>query len=98
MFNYSNKFRHHPFEKLFLEITPKSYLELFDEKFANQKMVYLSPHAEEVLEEIEPDTVYIIGGIVDRVGEKKIPKHATKLVADQENIICRQLPLDKYLP
>ena len=36
------------------------------ESFPEKKIIYLSPDADDVLGEIEEDTVYVIGGIVDR--------------------------------
>ena len=46
-----------------LNITSKSYLEIFDKK----KLVYLTPHTNEVMTQYNPELVYIIGAIVDKV-------------------------------
>ena len=35
-------------------------------------LVYLTPHAEEELQQLDPDKAYIIGGIVDRNRHKNI--------------------------
>ena len=48
-----------------LNFTSQSYLELFPK----EKLVYLSPHASNVMSSYNPDTVYIIGGIVDKVSK-----------------------------
>ncbi len=36
------------------------------DKFPKEKLVYLSPDAGEVLQDIEDDKIYVIGGLVDR--------------------------------
>lgn len=46
-----------------LNITSKSYLEIFDKK----QLVYLTPNAKTVLKKFDPNLIYIIGGIVDKV-------------------------------
>lgn len=79
------------------EITSQSYLELFPSLQAQKKIVYLSPHADESLSEINADTCYVIGGIVDRYHEPKIPQHASKLIAAEEELSCKKFPLDEYL-
>lgn len=38
----------------------------FTEIFSGKKLIYLSPHAKEVISEYDHDAFYIIGGIVDR--------------------------------
>ncbi|TKR82653.1 hypothetical protein L596_016343 [Steinernema carpocapsae] len=75
------------------ECTKKNYTELFP----REKIVYLSPDAEEELEEVIGDEVFVIGGIVDRVTEHGIPKHASKEAADKDNVRSVRLPLDKYI-
>uniref|UniRef100_A0A915MI54 SAM-dependent MTase TRM10-type domain-containing protein n=1 Tax=Meloidogyne javanica TaxID=6303 RepID=A0A915MI54_MELJA len=75
-------------------ITSKSYLELFPELKEKQKIVYLSPHSKEPLESVEPNTCYIIGGIVDAFSEPEIPSKASIEVATQEGIQCKRLNLD----
>nr|CAD2177484.1 unnamed protein product [Meloidogyne enterolobii] len=75
-------------------ITSKSYLELFPELKEKQKIVYLSPHSKEPLESVEPNTCYVIGGIVDAFSEPEIPSKASIEVATQEGIQCKRLNLD----
>ena len=44
-------------------VTSQSYLDLF----RKEQLLYLTPHCETVITEYDPDTVYIIGAIVDKV-------------------------------
>lgn len=46
-----------------LNTTSQSYLELFPK----EKLVYLTPHTSHVMQKYNPDDIYIIGGIVDKV-------------------------------
>ena len=59
------------------------------------RLVYLSPDAEEVLEEVDADTVYIIGGIVDLAARGvawSLPK------ANAAGIRAARLPIREHLP
>ena len=59
------------------------------------KVVYLSPDAEEALEDVEPDTVYIIGGIVDLAARGiawSLPR------ANAVGATARRLPIREHLP
>lgn len=47
-----------------LNIHECSYLDIFPKN----QLVYLTPHCQEEMREFDPDAVYIIGGIVDKVG------------------------------
>ncbi|KOX72874.1 Mitochondrial ribonuclease P protein 1 like protein [Melipona quadrifasciata] len=51
-----------------LNITSKSYSEIFDKK----KLVYLTPHTNEIMTHYNPELVYIIGAIVDKFPLKEI--------------------------
>ncbi|KFO62025.1 tRNA methyltransferase 10 B, partial [Corvus brachyrhynchos] len=44
-----------------MDTTPQSYLDLFP----LDAIVYLTPDSENVLEDIDPDKVYVLGGLVD---------------------------------
>ncbi|KAI1239615.1 hypothetical protein IHE44_0011034, partial [Lamprotornis superbus] len=44
-----------------MDTTPESYLDLFP----LETIVYLTPDSENVLEDIDPDKVYVLGGLVD---------------------------------
>ncbi|KAK6044556.1 tRNA (guanine-N(1)-)-methyltransferase [Cooperia oncophora] len=84
-------------------VSPQSFTDLF----ARERIVYLSPDAEEEMKashEIPMSNVplcrfqvYILGGIVDRVPEKGIPRRASLETATAEQVRCKKLPLDKYV-
>lgn len=65
--------------------------------FARDRVVYLSPDAEEEMEDVEQDEVYVLGGIVDRVVERGIPRQASLQTALAEGVRCKKLPLDRYV-
>ncbi|NWT76825.1 TM10B methyltransferase, partial [Prunella himalayana] len=44
-----------------MDTTPESYLDLFP----LEAIVYLTPDSENVLEDIDPSKVYVLGGLVD---------------------------------
>ncbi|XP_053971885.1 mitochondrial ribonuclease P protein 1 homolog [Hylaeus volcanicus] len=73
-----------------LNITSKSYLELFDKS----KLVYLSPNSTEVLEKFDHDMIYIIGAFVDKMK----PQPVSFAKAKKEGIKTVRLPLAEYLP
>lgn len=50
-----------------------------DELYEQQEIVYLSPDAEDVLHELDPSCVYVIGGIVDRSVRKVSRMHRSFL-------------------
>jgi len=62
---------------------------------APAKVVYLSPDAEEVLEDVEPGVVYVIGGIVDLAARGvawSLPR------ANALGACARRLPVREHLP
>ncbi|XP_054287155.1 mitochondrial ribonuclease P protein 1 homolog [Macrosteles quadrilineatus] len=65
------------------------YLNLFQK----EKLVYLTPHCRTELKEFNPDDIYIIGAIVDRVNQMPL----TLAKAKSEGLRMAQLPLDRYL-
>ena len=69
----------------------------YTDLFPGQRIVYLSPHAEEELDAVEDECVYVLGGIVDRVPEKAIHRHASLVTAQMDGVQSRRLPLDKYV-
>ncbi|XP_038215850.1 tRNA methyltransferase 10 homolog A [Zerene cesonia] len=81
--------RHNGYENWDIGYHEKSYLELFPK----EKLVYLSSESENVIEQFEEDTYYIIGGLVDHNKHKGL---CHKLAVDQ-GIRHAQLPLDKYV-
>lgn len=46
-----------------LNITSKSYLEIFDKS----RLIYLTPHCNQIMTHYDPNCVYIIGALVDKV-------------------------------
>ncbi|XP_022325299.2 tRNA methyltransferase 10 homolog B-like [Crassostrea virginica] len=77
------------FEKYQVEMTAAPVSELFDVK----DVIYLTPDAEDMLEELDKDKVYIIGGIVD----ESIIKNLSKQKANAFNIPTARLPIDRYM-
>lgn len=60
---------------------------------APEKLVYLSPNSEHVLEEFNPNDTYVIGCIVDR--SEKVPLTLDK--ATKLNIRTARLPIDRHI-
>lgn len=72
-----------------ISLSPKSYLDLFP----REKLVYLTPHCRNDLEEYDPENIYIVGCIVD----KRVNEPLSLAKAKRENIKMARLPLDRYL-
>jgi len=64
------------------------------EAFPPEKVVVLSPDADEVLGDLRDGDVYCIGGIVDRTTKK----NATKQWAEANGLRSARLPIDECLP
>ena len=79
--------------KLSAFTTEKNYTEIFDP----QKIIYLSPDAEAALPTVEADKIYVIGGIVDRVTERNIPRYASLEMSQVDGIPAYRLPLNEYV-
>lgn len=62
-------------------------------KFENKEVIYLSPDSQERLTEINSNTVYIIGGLVD----KPVSKYRSLDKANNLGIKTAKLPLDDYM-
>ncbi|KAI6190954.1 TRNA (guanine-N1-)-methyltransferase domain containing protein [Aphelenchoides bicaudatus] len=80
----------------FGEFTDKSYTDLFE----RDRLIYLSPHTDEVLtaeDVMDERNVFIIGGIVDRIVEPDIHPQASMICAQVDGIRCRSLPLDEHM-
>ncbi|CAD6199440.1 unnamed protein product [Caenorhabditis auriculariae] len=67
------------------------------ENFDRNRVVYLSPDADEELESVEDGHVYVLGGIVDRVVERKIPRKASFEAASSAGVRSARLPIDKFI-
>jgi len=74
----------------FLTTAARSYLDLNDDSFDRENLVYLSPDADEQLQSFERNKTYIIGCLSDTENER----YATKTVATNEGIPCKRLPLN----
>ncbi|KAG2452981.1 hypothetical protein HYH02_002318 [Chlamydomonas schloesseri] len=57
--------------------------------FGPDRVVVLSPDAEEPLEAVDTEHVYVVGGIVDRT----VRKGLTVKFAETEGVACRRLPI-----
>ncbi|VDN92837.1 unnamed protein product [Brugia pahangi] len=76
-----------------LTVSSSSYLN----HFSREEIIYLSPHAELDLEEVEGSKAYVLGGIVDRVAQHRLHPHATLLAAKQDGVKVCRLPIDRYI-
>ena len=65
------------------------YCKVFDAK----QCCYLSSEADEVLETLDENTVYIIGGIVDHNSQKGLCKR----LADERGVRTARLPIDRQV-
>lgn len=69
--------------------TSQSYLDIFP----RNRLVYLTPHCQNNLTNFDHDSIYIVGGIVDRYNQEPLSLAKAK----RENLRMARLPLDKYL-
>ncbi|CAI2320346.1 unnamed protein product [Caenorhabditis sp. 36 PRJEB53466] len=67
------------------------------ETFQGKEVIYLSPDAEEELETVDDNKVYVLGGIVDRVPEPGIARRASLEAAHAQGVSARKLPIDRYV-
>lgn len=72
-----------------VKIHQNSYLELFDHK----SIVYLTSDSDNVLEQLEPHTVYIIGGLVDHNHHKGLSLQR----AQKNDLKTARLPLSEHI-
>ncbi|XP_032529017.2 mitochondrial ribonuclease P protein 1 homolog isoform X1 [Danaus plexippus] len=72
-----------------LNIHTKSYLDVFPK----EKLVYLTPHCREELTSFNPDDVYIIGCMVDKMNNEPLSLARAK----RDGLRMAKLPLDRYL-
>lgn len=66
-----------------------SYLDLFPK----ENLVYLTPHCRNDLTEYDPDSIYIIGAMVDTTNHEPL----SLIKAKELNLKIARLPLDRYL-
>lgn len=74
-----------------VHVHEKPVWDLFDQEL----LVILSPDAEEDLEEVVPDHIYVIGGLVDRAVDKNRSFEQAK---EGGNTCFRRLPLKRFGP
>lgn len=72
-----------------MDITEESCLDLFPP----ETLVYLSPDAEEALERVDPDKVYVLGGLVDESIQKKLSFSRAR----ELSVHMARLPIDEYM-
>ena len=67
----------------------------------NKEFVYLTPDAEEDLEDVSEDKIYIVGGIVDRSVIKNLSMNRVTSLKNENignfKIVTKKLPLLKYI-
>jgi len=66
-----------------------------EDAFSSDEIVYMSPDAEDVLDVVEPDKVYVIGGIVD-LATRGMRTSLTR--ASEANMRCVRLPIKEFKP
>ncbi|XP_071587912.1 tRNA methyltransferase 10 homolog B [Heliangelus exortis] len=77
------------FSNYLMDMTPESFLDLFP----LDAIVYLTPDSENVLEDIDPNKVYILGGLVDESIHKKL----TLQRAHEQSLQTARLPIREYM-
>ena len=84
----------------FFYFHPGSYLDLFNDsnnssQFSRDRIVYISPYANEPLLHYSPDDIYIIGGLSLLLDRNISPM--SMINAQRANIRCVRLPLDEMV-
>ncbi|XP_071722553.1 uncharacterized protein [Rutidosis leptorrhynchoides] len=79
------------FDKWMIEKESNSYIEALKDQKEN--LVYLTADSETVLDELDPKSIYIVGGLVDRNRWKGI----TIKKAEEQGIRTAKLPIGQYL-
>ncbi|XP_015705560.1 tRNA methyltransferase 10 homolog B isoform X1 [Coturnix japonica] len=77
------------FSGYLMDTTQESYLDLFP----LDAIVYLTPDSENVLEDIDPKKVYVLGGLVD----ESIHKNLTLQRAREQSLQTARLPIREYM-
>lgn len=79
------------YDRWIIEKEDRSYIEAFEVQKEN--LVYLTADSENVLDELDPKAIYVIGGLVDRNRWKGI----TMKKAEEQGIKTAKLPIGTYL-
>lgn len=72
-----------------MSVHRSTYLDLFP----TERIVYLTPHCDDELTEYNPESVYVIGGIVSTCHRRPL----SLLKATAERLVMAKLPLDRYV-
>ena len=78
------------FANYILNFSEKSLIDTFETR--KEDIVYLTPDSENLLEDIEDNKVYVIGGLVD----DSVKKLSTLRFAKDQGLNTAKLPIDKY--
>ena len=88
-------------DKWYIHFVEKPFFQIDELKKLNKEFVYLSPDAEEDLETVSENQIYIVGGLVDRMVIKNKSMLRYSNIKNEEckniKIIARRLPLQKYI-
>ena len=79
-------------EENLIHVTRQSYMDLFPKN----KLVYLSKSSNDTMYEYDPDTLYIIGSLIDTVHADK-HKFMSYNQAKKDGIRCQRLPLTEFM-
>lgn len=79
------------FDKWIIEKENRSYIEALEDHKEN--LVYLTADSDTVLDDLDPNKIYIVGGLVDRNRWKGI----TMKKAQEQGIQTGRLPIGNYL-
>ncbi|KPM04377.1 mitochondrial ribonuclease P protein 1-like protein [Sarcoptes scabiei] len=77
------------YKRAYFNLHSESYQELLP----GAKFIYLSPDARQLMEEFDPDAVYIIGGLVSKTNKAPL----TLKKALEEGHRCQRLPIHHYV-
>lgn len=83
----ANRYFKNGIDSSLCSITEKHYLDIFP----REQLVYLSPDAKQTVNEYDPNKVYIIAAMVDRVPRPNLTLGRAK----EEGIEARRLPLER---
>ncbi|XP_053155986.1 tRNA methyltransferase 10 homolog B [Hemicordylus capensis] len=77
------------FTNYLMDVTSESYIDLFP----LETIVYLTPDSENALDEVDPQKVYVLGGLVD----ESIQKRLTFQRAQEQRLHTVRLPIQEYM-
>ena len=78
------------FANYILNFSEKSLIDTFENR--KQDLVYLTPDSDNLLEDIEDNIIYVIGGLVD----DSVKKLSSLSFAKDQGLTTAKLPIDKY--